>query len=286
MPTRIASIKACDEASVHAVNKVLKIEGSPQPRHRRAQMGKPKRHGVSIYGGCTMSRGGQRRWLAEPRPHSAVGVELTLELQVELRQGDPAPSHWLWPLYRGGPSIMVFCQADEAADRWPKLAKGLVRLYSRSPQGCSMKDDTICDYICRLCNGAWLAEPGTNVASIYFEIRSGLASRFACSPQRRIDPHHPVVEGPPTNVSARSPGLCAVCHPRLRSGDWHGHLTMGANKWSNTRRENALSRVKPRAEKQRHEIGGNALRCGRRQVAVSRRYRTICQADGSCRALH
>jgi hypothetical protein len=34
-----------------------------------------------------MSGGGQRRWLAEPRPHSAVGVELTLELHVELRPG-------------------------------------------------------------------------------------------------------------------------------------------------------------------------------------------------------
>jgi hypothetical protein len=56
------------------------------------------------------------------------------------------------------------------------------------PQGCSMKDDTICEYICRLRNGARLAEPGANVASIYFEIQGGRASQFGCSPQRRIDP--------------------------------------------------------------------------------------------------
>ena len=177
---------------------------------------------------------------------------------------------------------MALCQADEAADRWPQLAKGLVRLYSTLPQGCSMKDDAICQSICRLRNRASLAEPGANVASIYFEVRGG---QFGCSPQRRIDPHHPVVEGPPTDVSARSPGLWAVCHPRLRSGDWHGHLTMSANKWY-TRRENALSRAKPRTEKKRHEIGGNASRCGRMHVAASRHCRTFCQADGSCRALH
>jgi hypothetical protein len=40
---------------------------------------------------------------------------------------------------------VVFCETDEAADRWPKLANGLVRLYSTLPQGCSMKDDTICE---------------------------------------------------------------------------------------------------------------------------------------------
>jgi hypothetical protein len=59
-----------------------------------------------------------------------------------------------------------------------------------------MKDDTICEYICRRRNRARPAEPGANVASIYFEIGGGLASQFGCSPQRRIDPRHPAVEGP------------------------------------------------------------------------------------------
>ena len=101
--------------------------------------------------------------------------ELTLELQVEVREVDPALAIGYGLFTEDGQVLWYSYQTDEAADRWPKLERGLVRLYSTLPARLLNEGRYRLEYICCLHNRMWLAEPGANVASICFEIQGGLS---------------------------------------------------------------------------------------------------------------
>jgi lipopolysaccharide transport system ATP-binding protein len=115
-----------------------------------------------------------RRGQVVKRPVPNEG-ELTLELQVEVRELDPALTIGYGLYTEEGQPLWYSYQTDEASERWPKLEKGLIRLYSTLPARLLNEGRYRLEYICCLHNRIWLAEPGANVASIDFEIQGGLS---------------------------------------------------------------------------------------------------------------
>jgi homopolymeric O-antigen transport system ATP-binding protein len=101
--------------------------------------------------------------------------ELTLELQVEVREVDPALAIGYGLYTEEGQPLWYSYQTDEASERWPKLEKGLIRLYSTLPARLLNEGRYRLEYICCVHNRMWLAQPGANVASICFEIQGGLS---------------------------------------------------------------------------------------------------------------
>jgi lipopolysaccharide transport system ATP-binding protein len=105
----------------------------------------------------------------------ANNAEVTLEVEIEVREADPALVVG-YGLYTGdGQPLWHSYQTDEASDRWPVLEKGLIRLRSTLPARLLNEGRYRIEYLCRLHNRMWLAEPGANVASIHFEIQGGLS---------------------------------------------------------------------------------------------------------------
>jgi lipopolysaccharide transport system ATP-binding protein len=115
-----------------------------------------------------------RRGHVVKRPVPNEG-ELTLELQVEVREADPALSIGYGLYTEDGQALWYSYQTDEAPDRWPRLERGVVRLYSTLPARLLNEGRYRLEYICCLHKRMWLAEPGANVASICFEIQGGLS---------------------------------------------------------------------------------------------------------------
>ena len=115
-----------------------------------------------------------RRGHVVKRPVPSEG-ELTLELQVEVREVDPALAIGYGLYTEDGQPLWYSYQTDEAFDRWPKLEKGLIRLHSTLPARLLNEGRYRLEYICCLHKRSWLAEPGANVASICFEIQGGLS---------------------------------------------------------------------------------------------------------------
>jgi lipopolysaccharide transport system ATP-binding protein len=105
----------------------------------------------------------------------ANNVEATLEVEIEVREVDPALVVGYGLYTEDGQPLWHSYQTDEASDRWPVLEKGLVRLRSTLPARLLNEGRYRIEYICRLHNRMWLAEPGANVASIHFEIQGGLS---------------------------------------------------------------------------------------------------------------
>jgi lipopolysaccharide transport system ATP-binding protein len=108
----------------------------------------------------------------KPVPNHAT---VTLEVEIEVREADPALAVGYGLYTEGGVPLWVSYQTDEASDRWPALEKGVVRLRSTLPARLLNEGRYRIEYICCLHNRTWLAEPGANVASIHFEIQGGLS---------------------------------------------------------------------------------------------------------------
>ena len=92
-----------------------------------------------------------------------------------MREADPALAVGYGLYTEDGQPLWQSYQTDEASDRWPVLEKGLIRLRSTLPARLLNEGRYRIEYICRLHNRMWLAEPGANVASIHFEIQGGLS---------------------------------------------------------------------------------------------------------------
>jgi lipopolysaccharide transport system ATP-binding protein len=108
----------------------------------------------------------------KPIPNNA---EVTLEVEIEVREPDPALAVGYGLYTEDGQSLWYSFQTDEASHRWPVLEAGLIRLRSTLPARLLNEGRYRIEYICRLHNRMWLAEPGANVASIHFEIQGGLS---------------------------------------------------------------------------------------------------------------
>jgi len=105
----------------------------------------------------------------------ANNAEVTLEVEIEVREVDPALAVGYGLYTEDGQPLWHSYQTDEASDRWPILEKGLVRLRSTLPARLLNEGRYRIEYICCLHNRLWLAEPGANVASVHFEIQGGLS---------------------------------------------------------------------------------------------------------------
>ncbi len=105
----------------------------------------------------------------------ANNMELTLEFEIEVRELDPALTLG-YALYMEDGQVLWFSyQADQEMERWPVLEKGIVRLRSDIPSKL-LNEGTYCiEYVSSLFCRIWLAEPGTNVVSIYFQSQGGLS---------------------------------------------------------------------------------------------------------------
>jgi lipopolysaccharide transport system ATP-binding protein len=108
----------------------------------------------------------------KPIPNNAA---VTLEVEIEVREADPALSVGYGLYTEDGQPLWHSYQTDEASDRWPTLEKGLVRLRSTLPARLLNEGRYRIEYLCCLHKRMWLAEPGANVASIHFEIQGGLS---------------------------------------------------------------------------------------------------------------
>jgi lipopolysaccharide transport system ATP-binding protein len=115
---------------------------------------------------------GRGHMVKRPVPNDG---ELTLELQVEVREVDPALAIGYGLYTEDGQPLWYSYQTDRASDHWPELEKGLIRLYSTLPARLLNEGRYRIEYVCLLHNRIWLAEPGANVASICFEIQGGLS---------------------------------------------------------------------------------------------------------------
>ncbi len=102
-------------------------------------------------------------------------MELTLELEIDLREFDPGLTLGYAIYTEEGQVLWYSYQSDEKTTRWPTLHKGISRLQCNLPTRLLNEGRYRIEYICGLFCRVWLAKPGVNVASILFEIQGGLS---------------------------------------------------------------------------------------------------------------
>jgi lipopolysaccharide transport system ATP-binding protein len=105
----------------------------------------------------------------------ANNVELTLELDIEVRRLDPGLIIGYILYAEDGQELWCSGQTDEARDNWPVLHQGRLRLKTTIPPRLLNEGRYTIECICGLCDRSWYFEPGARAATIQFEIQGALS---------------------------------------------------------------------------------------------------------------